>query len=135
MTAATALTSTPKSALKKLIIAAMNDIRAKGNEPSWQTVSRFVEKSGLLKPGDMTQNPSADAGTGFQYVWQTSLSFAASEMKAEGELVRESGYPWILTEWGITGVDLVKEILKRQKPQLTTCSSCWTQHRAEVECW
>ena len=135
MTITTAAGCTPKSILRALIKTAMNDIRAKGEEPSWKTVSKFVKNSGILRGGDLVHNPSAEiAGTGFEYVWQTSLSFVASDMKHDGELYRESGAPWVLTEWGITTAQLTHEIHKR-KVVAKTCTICWLQHRPEIECY
>jgi hypothetical protein len=126
-------TTTTKPVMRKLIIKAMNDIRSLGNEPSFQSVSRHIETSGALRSGDLRENPSSHTEH-YAYVWQMTLSFVASQMKTDGELVREHGYPWILTAWGITSIDLVKEIRARKVVE-TRCGSCFLIHRPEVECW
>lgn len=64
----------------------------------------------------------------------TFRTLIVEAMKKEGELVREPGYPWILTAWGITGVDLAHEIHKR-KVVVSTCTKCFCQHRPEVDCY
>lgn len=134
MTVTVESTCTSKALFRTYVVAAMNDLRSQGQEPSWQSVSRYIEQSGVLRPGDIRENPSADTGHTFQYVWQTTLSFTATDMKNDGILYREPGAPWILTEWGITTAQMTAEVQSR-KIAAKTCPKCWCQHRTGIECF